>query len=801
MKYGDFDDKNFEYVITNPHTPVKWINYVGTLDFGGFVDHTGGMLICKQDPALNRITKYIPQLPAGDFKGATIYYKLKGEGETKIFSPLYVPTLLPFDKYECHVGLGYNTIVTEYFGLETSVTYFSPDNKTCVLWDIKVKNKSGKTVDLDVVPVVEYSHFDAAKQFNNADWVPQTMQSRLMSDDGGMKALMQYAYMRKATDISFFTSNRPASSFETDRAKLLGNHEYSTWQRPAGLENDELSSYETHRGDNIAALMHHLDGLKDGETRRIIVQLGQVDSKETAMPIIEKYRKEAEVDKAFDDMKAYFQAYFSKMQVETPNAAMNSMLNVFNPYQCHTTFNWSRFLSLYQTALGERGIGTRDSSQDVLGCMDRIPDQAKGLIRKLVSIQMPNGSAMHNFYPLTMQATIGDAKEYADRPDYYGDDHLWIVMAVSAYLKETGDLAFLDEEISFYPAEKGDPEEKGTVRDHLDRAIAFTRNNTGQHGLPLLGFADWNDTVNLHTGAESMFITNQYGVALREMIDLAAHQGDEDAKAKYQAYYDEMQAKFDEHAWDGEWFIRYFDKDGNPLGSKKNDACQIYTNGQSWPVISGFATEEKAQKALDSLNKLLNTSKGIKLCTPGYEGWDPNVGGISTYPPGAKENCGIFLHTNPWVMIAEAMVGNGDRAFEYYDQVNPSAKNDLIEEFECEPYVYPQNILSDEHPQFGLARNSWLSGTASWAYQAGTKHILGIKPTYEGLEIDPCIPKAWDGFKATRQHKGATYDIEVKNPDHISKGVKQMTVDGEPVEGNTVPNLKQGTHKVEVIMG
>ncbi len=802
MRYGHFDDERFEYVITDPHTPVKWINYVGTLDFGGFVDHTGGMLICKKDPALNRITKYIPQLPVGDFKGATVYLRLKEGSGYKVFSPLYVPTLLPYDSFECHVGLGYSTIKSSYFGIETSITYFSPDNETCMLWDIKVTNKSGKAVDLDVVPVVEYSHFDAAKQFNNADWVPQTMQGRLMSDEDGMKALMQYAYMRKETDITFFTSNCPASSFETDRAKFLGNNEYNTWARPLTLEKDEeLSSYEAHRGDNIAALMHHLKGIADGETRRVVVQLGQVDSPKTAAPIIARYRDTAEVDKAFDAMKAYWQEYFSKMQVETPDAAMNSMLNVFNPYQCHTTFNWSRFLSLYQTALGERGIGTRDSSQDVLGCMDRIPEKAKGLIEKLLSIQMPNGSAMHNFYPLTMQATIGDAKEYADRPDYYGDDHLWIILAVCEYLKETGDYGFLDEELPYYPPKKGDEAGKGTVRDHLERAIEFTRNNTGQHGLPLLGFADWNDTVNLHTGAESMFITNQYGLALKEMIALAAYLKDADAEAKYQAYYDEMKARFDEHAWDGEWFIRYFDKDGNPLGSKKNAACQIYTNGQSWAVISGFATEEKAKKALQSLNEKLNTSKGIKLCTPGYEGWDETVGGISTYPPGAKENCGIFLHTNPWVMIAETLVGNGDRAFEYYNQVNPSAKNDVIEEFECEPYVYPQNILSDEHPQFGLARNSWLSGTASWAYQAGTKYILGIQPTHGGLRIDPCIPKAWNGFKASRRYKGALYNIEVKNPDHISKGVAKLIVNGEAVEGDTVPIFKEGIHKVEVVMG
>jgi cellobiose phosphorylase len=802
MKYGYFDDNNFEYVITDPKTPVKWINYFGTLDFGGIVDHTGGMIVCKKDPALNRITKYIPQLPAGDFKGATVYYRLKTDDGVKIFSPLFVPCLVPYESYKCRIGLSTTTVETVYFGIHTAVTYFSPDNETCVLWDIKITNNSGKDVDLDVIPVVEYSHFDAAKQFNNADWVPQTMQGRLMSDVNGMKALMQYAYMKKDEQINYFTTNCPASSFDTDRSKFLGNHEYTTWQRPGALDNEELSSYEAHRGDNIAALMHHLKGLKNGETKRIIVQLGQNDSPAAAAPVIEKYRNEAEVDKALENIRAFWKDYLAQMWVKTPNAAMNSMINVFNPYQCHTTYNWSRFLSLYQTALGERGIGFRDSSQDVLGCMDRMPETAVTLIRKLLSVQKPDGSAMHQFYPLTMEAAIGDAKEYEDRPHYYGDDHLWIILSTAEYIKETGNIDFLKEEITYYKVDANKPQEKGTVLDHLMRAVEFSKANVGKNGLPLLGFADWNDTVNLPTGAESCFITNQYGKALLEMIDLFDHLGDAALKDKYTAYYQEMKERFNKAAWDGEWFVRYFDKDGNPLGSKKNEKCQIYLNGQSWPVISGFAEKDKALKALDSVNKILNTSKGIKLSSPGYEGWDRTVGGITSYPPGAKENCGIFLHTNPWVMIAETLVGNGDRAFEYYNQINPSAKNDIIDEFEVEPYVYPQNILSNEHPQFGLGRNSWLSGTSAWAYTAATKFILGIQPTYTGLRINPCIPKAWDGFSLTRKYKDADYEIEVKNPSHISKGVKQITVDGKPVDGNVIPNFKDGkTHKVEVVMG
>jgi cellobiose phosphorylase len=336
----------------------------------------------------------------------------------------------------------------------------------------------------------------------------------------------------------------------------------------------------------------------------------------------------------------------------------------------------------------------------------------------------------------------------------------------------------------------------------MQRAIEFTRDNVGAHGLPLLGFADWNDTVNLASGAESLFNANLYGKALLDMVDLAGHLGDSELSGRYTAYYQEMKARVNEHAWDGEWYVRYYDADGLPLGSRANVEGQIFTNGQSWPVISGYAPAERARTALDSVYARLNTRHGIKLSTPGYSGYDPGKGGVTTYPPGAKENGGIFLHANPWVIIAETISGNGDRAFEYYAQINPAAKNDRIEDFECEPYVYAQNILGDEHPQFGLARNSWLTGTASWVYQAAIQHILGVAPTYDGLRIEPCIPAAWDGFRVRRQFREGVYQIEVENPDHVCKGVRSVRVNGREIGGTVVPILDRATtHRVRVIMG
>jgi cellobiose phosphorylase len=807
MQFGYFDDVQREYVITNPKTPVKWINYIGTLEFGGFVDHTGGALICQGDPTFNRITKYLPQLPAADFKGETLFLRIHQPEGYRVFSPFFTPTLDDFDLFECHVGLGYTRLVSEFYGLRCEATIFVPREEqkrhrtACEIRDFRITNLTGQPIEVDAIPVVEYTHPDALKQFTNADWIPQTMQSRAVHEEGRV-VLVQYPFMRRDLRINYFTSNLPASSFETDRARFLGEYEYSGWVNPRSLQAAELSNYEAQRGDNIGALLHPLGILQPGETRRLITQLGQADNLEGTRASIQRFRQPEQVEASLAELAAFWEAYLDKLQVHTPDAAMNSMLNIHNPRQCYTTLTWSRYLSLYQLGLGSRGIGYRDSSQDVLAVLTSAPQEAKALLLKLLSIQKRDGSAMHQFNPLTMEGSTGDSAEREDRPHYYSDDHLWIILAVCAYLKETGDFDFLDETIPFYDKDKaGQPIETGTVLEHLKRALVFTIDDTGRHGLPHLGFADWNDTVNLPKGAESLFTANLYGVALQEMIGLARQLGDETAARAFRIDYETMRQRVEQNAWDGEWYVRYFDNEGAALGSNSDTHGKIYLNGQTWPVISGFASPERARQALEAVYRRLNTPKGIKLSTPGFNGFDPSKGGVTTYPPGAKENGGIFLHPNPWAMIAETRLGNGDRAYEYYRQINPAAKNDVIEEFECEPYVYPQNILGDEHPQFGLARNSWLSGTAAWSYVAATQHILGLRPEYSGLRVDPCIPARWDGFTAERVFRGVRYRITVHNPNHVCRGIKEMIVDGQHIAGNILPPALPGeAHQIEVTL-
>lgn len=803
MQFGYFDEENREYVITDPHTPVKWINYLGTLSFGGFVDHTGGSQLCRNDPALNRITKYIPQLPAADFRGETLYLRIKEAEQYRTFSAYFTPTLDPYHRYECRVGLGYTRIISELFGLRCDTTIFVPRGEAREIRDIRITNLRDTSLEIDAIPVVEFSHPDALKQLTNADWVPQTMTARAIRKESGEVLIIQYPFMYRDIRVNFFTSNRPVSSFETDRRVFLGANEYSGWARPGSLLQPELSDSEVNRGDPVAALMHHLGRLAPGETTRLITQLGQEDNSQPDYQCIEQFRQPGHVEAAFGDLKTFWSSYLERQQVQTPDASMNRMLNVHNPRQCYITKNWSRYLSLYQLGYGSsRGIGVRDSSQDILGILSNAPDEGRELLRSLLHVQKRNGSAMHQFNPLTMVGSEGDSLEREEGPHYYSDDHLWCVLAATEYVKETGDRAFLTESIPFYDKDKaGQPIEQASVLDHLQRAVDFTRQDLGKHGLPLLGFADWNDTVNLQSGAESLFTANLYGRALLELAALYDWTGLPTAASACKEDWEKMRATVNHIAWDGSWYIRYFDADGSPLGSSANPYGQIFVNAQSWSILSNFATKERGLAAMDAVHERLNTIHGIKLSTPGFNGFDPSRGGVTTYPPGAKENGGIFLHANPWAIIAETILGRGDRAFQYYNQINPAARNESIEVFECEPYVYPQNILGDEHPQFGLARNSWLTGTASWAYVAATRYILGVRPTYDGLVVDPCIPSSWPGFIVHRRFRNALYHILVENPAQINRGVSSLTVDGQRILGNIAPIFSSGEHTIKIMLG
>ncbi|HAF62230.1 MAG TPA: glycosyl transferase [Anaerolineaceae bacterium] len=803
MKCGYFDIENREYVITDPQTPVKWINYIGTREFGGFVDHTGGALICKDDPTLNRITKYIQQMPSSDFKGETLYLRIHRTDGYQIFSPFYVPTLQKLDQYECHIGLGYTRILSQYAGIETEVTIFVPEKEKCEIRDIKIRNLSEIPVHIDIIPVVEYTHPDALKQFTNADWIPQTMQSKAVIENDGTVVLIQYPFMHRDSQINFFSSNSKVSSFESDRKLFLGENEYGSFKKPLALTKKELSNSEALRGDNIAALLHPLGVVEPSEEKSIITVLGQTNNLDSARSVMRQFSNEAAIGNELAKLSAFWDRYLDTIQVHSPAKDLDVMVNIFNPRQCFTTFTWSRYLSYYQLGLGSRGIGIRDSSQDLLAVIAAIPEETKTFLELLLSYQKQDGSAMHQFNPLSNIGSCGDSAEMEDRYHYYSDDHLWIVLAVMAYIKETADLDFLHRTIPFYEKDRDqNPIESASVLDHIHRALDFTQNNVGRHALPLLGFADWNDTVNLPKGAESLFVANLYGFVLEQLIPVVEICGKTDLAAYYKEKYHVMREKVESSSWDGEWYLRYFDHAGNPIGSSQNKYCQMYLNAQTWPVLSGFASKERAQHAMAAVYDKLFTPHGIKISTPPFDGYDPVYGGITTFPSGVKENGGIFVHPNPWAMMAETLLGNGNRAFEYYQATNPASHNDEIERYECEPYVYPQNIIADNHPQFGLARNSWLTGAAAWHYIAATQYILGIRPEVSGLRIDPCIPSKWDGLTITRKFRGKTYTIIIHNPHHVCKGVSRVAANGKEILGTLLnPDEMEKENQIEVWLG
>jgi len=493
------------------------------------------------------------------------------------------------------------------------------------------------------VPVVEFSHPDALKQLTNADWVPQTMVCQAKREQDGLTILVQYPFMYRDTRVNYLTSNRPVSSFECDRRRFLDDNECGTWARPLSLQQTELDNGVALRGDNIAALLHHLGPLAPGETYRLITQLGQEESIERALPCIQHWRNECNVDQALVDLACFWDGYLARQQIETPDVDMNRMLNIHNPRQCHTTLHWSRYLSLYQLGYGARGIGFRDSSQDVMGVLLHAPQEAKKLLEQLLSVQKRNGSAMHQFNPLTMEANAGDSRERSDLPPYYSDDHLWIVLAVCAYLKESGDLAFLEETVPFY-----EKNEEGTVLEHLQRAIDFTHNDVGAHGLPLLGFADWNDTVNLKAGAESLFTANLYGKALLELMELARYQGDAVTHDRYHARYEEMKQRVNQHGWDGEWYGGYLDGDGTRWVRTPRTGTDLRETGQSWRLSSDCQPGKRVRRSGTRYTTCLTRPLWHQASvTPGFNGFDHVVAASPLIHRGQGEMGASSLHANP----------------------------------------------------------------------------------------------------------------------------------------------------------
>jgi cellobiose phosphorylase len=772
--YGYFDADAREYVITRPDTPTPWINYLGEGRYGGIISNTAGGFSFDRDPRNRRVTRYRYNSIPADQPGRYIYIRDTQDGE------FWSPTVQPVPErkltgYECRHGAGYTRISSSFKGIAASVLYFVPpappeETCPCELWVLTLRNTTKRKRVLRTFSYAEYSFWDAVIDQQNVDWGQQIFQS---SEAGGI--LQARTKFRKTS--TWAASSVKPSGFDTDRDEFVGR--MRDLSNPQAVENGRPGNTLAPRGNNIGSLSHVVT-LKPGEEKTIVYMIGVTDTPERIPAVVKRFANPREVGAAFIALHEDWDKYLASFTVETPDPETNAMLNVWNPIQCRANLYWSRFVSAYDTGLG-RGLGTRDTAQDTLGVLHNLPRQARAMLTMIWKLQFQDGHTWHQVFPLTGEGGPGLAGEYKEKPQWFSDDHLWLIIATCAYLRETADFGYLQQKTSFYD---GGEE---TVWNHLLRAMKFTLDNRGPRGLPRLGFSDWDDTMNLDHGsgkAESVFSAGLFCRAMLDLADLSRFLGKVSDAARCEKLQREMAAIIQKNCWDGAWFARAYDDKGLPVGVAGEEKHKIGLNAQTWAVLGEIGEPERLTAAMESAYEKLNTPFGLRLMWPPYDGRQERIGGTTTYPPGVKENGGIFCHANTWAIIASAKLGNGERAYQYYRQILPLARKD-VDTLRTEPYVYCQNIAAPEHKHYGRGRTSWLTGTASYTYVAGTQWILGIRPTFKGLEIAPVIPEKWSGFSAERIFRGSTYKIEARR---IGKGNRvTLEADGKKLDGTIVP--------------
>jgi cellobiose phosphorylase len=769
--YGYFDAPSREYVITRPDTPTPWINYIGAGRYGGIVSNTGGGYSFDRDPRYRRVTRYRYNGVPADQPGRYVYLRDMESGD--FWSPTWQPTpARRLERYECRHGPGYTRIASTYAGIASSMLYFvPPDEDACgEIWVLRVRNIREEICRLRSFSYAEFGYWDAVVDQQNLDWGMHIVYST--QREGTI-----YVGTRFRPTTSFFSSNAPIAGYDADRETFLGR--CRDLSNPEVVEKGQPANEESPRGNSIGSLCHDLV-LDPGEEQEIIYLMGVAEEPGQIGPFLARYRSPVRVQSAFQSLQADWESYLSPLTVETPDAAVDAMVNVWTPVQCRTTFYWSRFASAYESGLG-RGLGTRDIAQDALGIVQAIPREVRARLLKVWTLQFRDGHTWHQYYPLTGEGGPGLAGEFPDWPQWFCDDHLWLIIATVAYLRETGDTAVLDERVPYWDGGEG------TVWEHVQQAVTFTLEHRGPHGLPRLGFSDWDDTMNLDHGsgrAESVWCAEQFCRTMLDLAELCDFLGSATDAARFRTLHQEMAAAVQHCAWDGAWYARAYDDEGRPLGVASEAEQRISLNPQTWAVIGEIGDRLRLEQAMGSAEEKLNTPYGFALLWPAYRSGNERVRGTTTYPPGAKENGGIFCHAHAWAIVAAARMGWAERALAYYHQVLPLARTD-VERSAVEPYVYCQNICGPEHPQFGRGRNSWLTGTASWVYVAATQYILGIRPTFAGLQIAPVIPASWTGFSARRVFRGVAYQIDVQRAgpgDHLA-----LEVDGRLITGNVVP--------------
>jgi cellobiose phosphorylase len=801
MKFGHFDDGNKEYVITTPNTPYPWINYLGSDRFFGLISHRGGGYTFYRDARLRRLLRFRYNNVPTDSGGRLFYVR---EADGTVWNPTFTPTKAALDSFECRHGLGYTRITGKKKGLSVEVLAFVPNGHDAEVHQVTLKNEGSTPREVRLFSLLEFCLWNAQDDQTNFQ---RNLNTAEVEVDGSV-IYHKHEYRERRDHFAFYSVNEKIAGFDTDRESFFGL--YNGFHEPdvvlAGKSKNSVAS-----GWSPIASQSIDVKLAPGEEKKLVFVLGYIENpkeekwekpgvinKKRAQALIAAFSKPEQVSAALEQLKSKWEGLLSTYRVSSSDEKLNRMVNVWNPYQCMVTFNMSRSASYFESGIG-RGMGFRDSNQDLLGFVHLVPERARERIIDIASTQFPDGSAYHQYQPLTKRGNH-------EAGSGFNDDPLWLILGTAAYIKETGDYGILDEQVPF----NNDENNKAPLFEHLKRSFYHVTENLGPHGLPLIGRADWNDCLNLNCfsetpdepyqttenkkgrTAESIFIAGMFVAIGPEYAYLCDKRGQADEGKKARDLIKKMSDTVLQHGWDGDWYLRAYDFFGNKVGSKECEDGQIFIEPQGYCSMAGIGLETgHVKKALDSVKARLDTKYGIVLQQPAYKTYHLELGEISSYPPGYKENAGIFCHNNPWVIIAETMIGRGDQAFDYYKKIAPAYLEEISDVHRTEPYVYSQMIAGKDAVRHGEAKNSWLTGTAAWNFVAVSQYLLGVKPEWEGLSVKPVIGKEIADFTLERKCRGATYKIRVKNQGR--GGNVSLKVNGKPVAGHLVPYAPAGS--------
>jgi cellobiose phosphorylase len=795
-KYGYFSEDGMEFVITRPDTPAPWVNYISNGRYTGLVSNTGGGFSYWMDPRDSRITRFRYNSLPWDRPGRYVYLK---DSDDIYWSISWQPTAHEPREYECRVGMGYQTIKMLHRDIRSEITYFVPLDDDLEIWLVKLQNESFEPKRLHVYSYVELCLGHALVDLINQPNDQHFNLAHFERTGNAIYATKNYWVTHRGVSVEqpnqgwdryvVFTTDLQVESWDCLKDAFIGK--WRSEQNPIGIENDLLSNTDITAGDACAALQSEVL-LEPRQETEFVVLLACVPAenyRDTALSLIGKYRSPASARAALEKVCVYWREYLSSVQVETPDREMNMIVNIWGKRQSWVTFNANRNAGYYHGGL-LFGVGIRDQCQDLMGPLLSKPALVADRIKEVLSHQFRDGSTLHNYFKLTGQ---GEKTGHSDTP-------LWLPFAVINYLKETGDWEFLTNVVPFQDEGEAD------VLDHIIRAVDYVLSQLTENHLPKFGPGDWNDTLD-YVGrkgkGESVWVAHFLCYILRETAELLEYLTRQvicpstsylaETAKRYRNEYELVRQAINERCWDGEWYIRGIRDDGDVIGSSRNKEGRIFMNAQSWAVISGVADNRRGQLAMSSADRLLITLRGPKILSPSYTQVDPGVGLATRCVPGKKENGSIFNHVAAWAILANTIIGEGNRAYDYYRKCMPMVQAESDPDlYKMEPYVYSEYVTSDEHPTFGQASHSWLTGSGVWMFRVALDYILGIRPTYDGLIVDPCIPDNWDGFKVIRRFRGATYEIEVANPNHVQHGAARLEMDGVKIEGNKLPVLEKG---------